>query len=111
MYFDDFSRARYTFPNLPDPNGLPISKSDNFHPRACAAFVGPPPGGSTPSVTRRGCPTFDDSRPPPADDEEVPGRPYRLAERQMMFGDWFSWFAVVFGVVAVFVIDGAGYRW
>jgi hypothetical protein len=27
MYLDDFSRAKYTLPNLPRPSGLPISKS------------------------------------------------------------------------------------
>lgn len=27
MYLDDFSRARYTLPNLPRPSGLPMSKS------------------------------------------------------------------------------------
>jgi hypothetical protein len=27
MYLDDFSRAKYTFPNLPRPSGFPMSKS------------------------------------------------------------------------------------
>ena len=29
-----FSLARYTFPNLPLPSGLPMSKSDNCHRRS-----------------------------------------------------------------------------
>lgn len=32
-----FSRARYTFPNLPRPSGLPMSKSVSCHRRAAAA--------------------------------------------------------------------------
>jgi len=31
MYCDCFSRARYTFPNLPRPSGLPMSKSVSVH--------------------------------------------------------------------------------
>ena len=33
------SRARKTFPNLPRPNGLPISKSATFHCLGCVLMV------------------------------------------------------------------------
>jgi hypothetical protein len=43
MYFDFFSRARYTLPNLPLPSGRPMSKSSKVH-----RLPGPPLGYSTP---------------------------------------------------------------